>query len=116
MPGPIYAGNCNYTQISTNGTTTINAGQAAGQNTPPTVQAVFYGLNLIALGTAPVATVLDIYTAGTATVTNTIAVATGTAAGQQFPAVSGGLGIRLKGNLVVVTTGTAAGTWETLWD
>ena len=116
MPAVLSAGNCQYTIISTNGTTTLNQAQPAGANSPPTSPAIYYGANLNVLGTAPVLAVLDIYVAGTATVTNTIDTGTGTAVGQNFPALNGALGVRLKGNLVVVTTGTAAGTWLLGWD
>lgn len=113
MPALQGVGNSGYTQISTNGTTTLNQGQASGVAANP---GVLYGAQLIALGTAPVATFLDIWPNGTATTTTTLYVATGTAAGQQFSAGIPGVGVRYKGALVVVTTGTAAGTWNALWD
>ena len=114
MPPPLFQGNCQYSALVGAGTSTVNPAQGTG-SAIPTAPAVYYGFNIAVLGTTPAATVYDVYVAGTATVTNVIGSGTGTAAGQQFPAASGGLGIRLKGNLVVVTTGTAA-TIDVLWD
>jgi hypothetical protein len=119
MPQQLGEGNCQYTAISTNGTTTVTPGPGPAGTLP--VQ-VFFGLTLIALGTAPQANVYDVIVpppnagTNTATVTNTLLVAAGTAAGQNFPAGVPGIGLRYKGQLVVVTSGTAAGLWNTLWD
>jgi hypothetical protein len=119
-------GNSQYTTIAANGTTTLNQGQTGipgvgQQGTLPTSFGVFYGANLIALGTAPVLNVYDIVSpnfqgTNTATVTNTLMSAAGTAAGQAFAAGVSSVGVRYKGALVAVTTGTAAGTWNLSWD
>jgi hypothetical protein len=108
-------GNAGYTQIAGTGTTTINQ-QAFGQVQNP---GAVYGANLVALGTAPVLTLLDIIQSGpggTNTTTNTLFNGTGTAAGQNFQVGVPGVGVRYKGNLVAVTTATAPGTWNVLWD
>ena len=117
MPAGIPLGfqSSNYTLISTNGTTTLALAQATGQTTPPSVATIYYGCNLILAGTAAVFTVLDIYTAGPTTTTNTIDQHQGTA-GANFNGGAGAVGVRCKGNLVIVTTGTGAGTWMALWD
>lgn len=109
-------GNCQYAISTATGTVTVNS-----QGPRPQPQSgLYYGARLIALGTAPVLTVLDLYTTvtstGTTTTTTTIDVCTGTAAGQAFPAMGGAVGLRLRGSLVVVSTGTAAGTWLVGWD
>jgi hypothetical protein len=119
-------GNSQYTQIGTNGTTTLNPGQSGipgigQQGTLPTTFGVLYGATLIALGTAPVITFLDIIPpnfqgTNTATVTNTIAQFTGTAVAQNFNAGQPGVGVRYRGALVAVTSGTAAGNWQVDWD
>lgn len=120
MPAQLGVGNAQYTQISTNGTTFLTTAAAVGQP-PQSNPGAFYGANLVSLGTAPVLTVLDLIPpapggTSTATVTNTIYNGTGTAAGQVLAAGPGALGIRYRGSLVVVTSGTAAGTWNALWD
>lgn len=114
-------GNCQYTPISTNGTTTINPGQPAGTPANPDGNGVFYGADLIALGTSPVINVYDMITSltggtNTTTTTNQLMNGTGTAAGQNLQAGVPGVGVRYKGALVAVTSGTAAGTWNALWD
>lgn len=121
MPALLGVGNAGYTQISTNGTTTLNPGQPAGMPNIPSNYGVFYGADLIVLGTAPVLTVLDLVPpplAGTNTATQTFTIfnGTGSAAGQALQAGVPGVGVRYKGALVAVTTGTAAGTWNALWD
>ena len=98
-------GDGQYTAITTNGTTTLNgpANQVGG---------VYYGATLFALGTAPVITVYDVVGTNTQQIMN----GTGTAANQSFTPLGTTLGVRCKGNIVVVTTGTAAGSWLNLWD
>lgn len=113
-------GNAQYTQISTNGTTTLNPGDAAGVPSKPDGNGVFYGADLVALGTSPVLSVYDLITSltggtNTATTSNLLMNGTGTAAGQSFQVGVDG-GVRYKGALVAVTSGTAAGTWNALWD
>lgn len=117
MPGPLYNGNCNYTPISTLGTTTVNPGPAAaGQS----FAGVFYGFNVLSTGTAGMGlAAYDIFTTvtgtGTVTSTNQLLAATTTGPGQVVSAAPGELGIRYRGSLVVVTTGTAGGV-NALWD
>jgi hypothetical protein len=98
-------GDGQYTAITTNGTTTLNgpAGQTGG---------VYYGAQLYALGTSPVITVYDVVGTNTQQIMN----GTGTAANQNFTPLGSSLGVRCKGNIVVVTAGTAAGSWLNLWD
>jgi hypothetical protein len=102
VAGPIYAGNSGYTPLSTIGTQTVNQGPG-----------VLYGFNLNGTGTTWNIAALDIFTAGTTTVTNTLF--SGAASGANLPAGVPGIGIRYRGSLVVVTTGTA-GAGNTLWD
>jgi hypothetical protein len=119
MPIPLGFQSAQYTLISTNGTTTVNSSQAAagpGSAGPGAAPPIYYGMQLVAAGTAAVATILDIVVSGTTTATNTIDIATGGTAGSAFPGGVLSVGVRCRGNLVIVTTGTAAGTWLTLWD
>lgn len=107
-------GNCQYTPISTAGTSTLNPGQASG---PPTSAGVFYGILQVAAGTGFGFTVLDVVPAqgsAIAVQTNTLLNGTGTA-GQYFPVASQGVGVRYKGALLVVTTGTP-GLINADWD
>lgn len=92
----------NYTQITTNGTTTVN----------PTT-GFYYGLNAVGLGTLWAASVYDI--AGTNTTTLVAALAIG-ALGALGLAAPPGVGLKTKGALVVVTSGTIAGNLNVLWD
>lgn len=96
----------NYTQINTNGTTTVNPNPG-----------FYYGLNAIGLGTLWAASVYDVVVTGTSTQTNTLA------AGISIGAVGvlglggpPGMGVKTKGALVVVTSGTLAGNLNCLWD
>lgn len=102
--------NCNRTAIATAGTTTIDPGATGGGNAGSPL--VFYGAISYALGTSPTVAVYDITASGTNTL---LATGTFTAVNQAILANSGGPGPRLKGALVVVTTGTNAGT-NVLWD
>lgn len=118
MPGQLYQGNCNYTAISTLGTTTVNAGANAANPGAAGAWGVFYGFNVLSTGTAGVTvTAIDIVInpTGGGTSTNTLYVATGTAPGQVLAAAPAGLGVRYKGSLVIVTSGTA-GTINAMWD
>jgi len=111
MPANLGQGNCQYTALTTAGTTTLNQGQVG---TPSSQPGVLYGSQQLAAGTNFGVTYLDIYVAGTATVTNTIATSTGTA-GQNFPAGIPGVGVRYRGALVAVCAGTP-GAINALWD
>jgi hypothetical protein len=107
--GPLYLGNANYTNYAAVGTQTIGA---AAPGTP----GVLYGGIFVQNGTAYTATYYDLVVTGTTTASNQLT-ATTTAAGSG-PTVlpgPGPLGVRFKGTLVLVTTGTA-GSINTLWD
>jgi hypothetical protein len=117
VPALLGVGNGQYTAISTAGTTTLNPGQPAGA--PPPAPGVLYGLTQIAPGTSFAATVLDLVPpsnigTNTTTITNTLLSGTGTA-GQRFVAGLEGVGVRYRGALVVVSTGTP-GQINALWD
>lgn len=92
-------GACQYTPITTNGTTTVKA--SAG---------IYYGCEIVSLGTATAAiiTALD----GTNTIANSTSSLGGSVVGSPGPA---GLGIRCLTSIIVVTSGTA-GTTNALWD
>lgn len=113
MPLQLGEGNGQYTAISTAGTSTLNPGQASG---PPTSFGVLYGVNQVAPGTSFAFTVLDIVPqqGSVAVQTNTLMNGTGSA-NQQFNGGVPGVGVRYKGALVVVTTGTP-GLINVLWD
>lgn len=117
MPALLSVGNSQYTQLGT-GTVILSTGAVGPQ--PPSTPGVFYGANLIALGTAPVLNVYDlIYTVsgtGTGTTTNTLMSGTGTAQGQSFNAGLPGVGVRYRGSLMVVSVASAAPLWNLLWD
>lgn len=107
MPAQLGVGNCQYTAISTAGTTTLNQGQAGPIAASP---GVLYGLVTVDAGTGFAATVLDIL----GSTTNTLMSGTGSA-GQRFPAGLEGVGVRYRGALVVVSSGTP-GKINALWD
>jgi hypothetical protein len=112
---PLYEGNCNYTpSLSTLGTQTVAGGDPAGQ---PGRYGVLYGYNLVSAGTAAmVVTYYDVVTdvATQGVTTNTLFVGTASAAGAAVAPLNG-VGVRFRGNLVLVTTGTV-GNGNTLWD
>jgi len=115
MPANQSQGNCQYTVLTTAGTTTINQTQSASSLTgPPSGIGVFYGFYEVAAGTNFAATALDIFVAGTTTTTTTLCNGTGTA-NQFFGPVQGGVGVRYRGALVAVTAGTP-GVINALWD
>jgi hypothetical protein len=121
VAGPLYQQNCQYTAISTVGTGTINPGPPAGPGqglASPATFGVFYGASWYATGTNFGITFYDVVTTvnqnGTSTVTNTLMTGTGTA-GQVITPGAPGVGLRYKGALVFVTTGTAGGI-NALWD
>lgn len=98
----------NVTPIAGNGTNSINAGGG-----------LYYGLMVTGIGTLWVGTVLDIYATGTGTASATNTLAAGITLGALgLAALAGpsGLGIRYKGTLQVVTSGTIAGSLNCLWD
>lgn len=121
MPPPLFQENCNYTTISTLGTTTLNPGPASVE---PGYFGVFYGFNVLGTGTSTLTGAMglaayDIQTALTRTgpvvTTNTLMVGTSSAAGQVLPAGPGQLGMRYRGALVIITSGTADEV-NALWD
>lgn len=126
MPPPLYANNCQYTPSGTAvGTQTLNPGPepnpGPGQGlASPQTHGVLYGYVMNAAGTAGMGiTFLDIYTyvaqgTGTQTQTNTIISGTLTANGATLQGPNG-LGIRYRGALVLVTSGTV-GAGNSLWD
>jgi len=115
MPANQSQGNCQYTVLNTAGTTTLNQSQSqSSASGPPSGIGVFYGFYEVSPGTSFAATALDIVVAGTNTTTTTLANGTGTA-NQFFGPVQGGVGVRYRGSLVAVTTGTP-GQINALWD
>jgi hypothetical protein len=115
MPAGLSSGNANYTAISTVGTTTLNQGPPTSGGymaaNPPAAYPVLYGVDTIAAGTSYVYTLCDIVpptgiAGSTATVTNTLQIGTASA-GLKDPAGLSGVGVRYKGALVCITTGTA---------
>lgn len=115
MPALQGVGNCQYTALTTAGTTTLNASQSqSSASGPPSGAGVFYGFYEVAPGTNFAATALDIVVAGTNTTTTTLANGTGTA-NQFFGPAGGGIGVRYRGALVSVQTGTP-GQINALWD
>ena len=119
MPPPLFQNNCQYTALIAAGTTTLNPGQPAGQPANPAMFGVLYGAEVISPGTTFAVTFLDLIPptgqgTNTATVTNTLMSGTGTA-GQLFVPGPAGLGVRYRGALLAVTTGTP-GIINALWD
>lgn len=112
MPLELGQGNCQYTGINTAGTSTLNPGPAGA----PTTFGVFYGVATLAAGTGFGYTVYDIVpaVAQVAASTNTLMNGTNTAGVVQAPGQPG-VGVRYKGALVVVTSGTP-GLINALWD
>ena len=106
MPAPLYQNNAQYTLFAAIGTQTLNASAGAAQ------PGVFYGGQFLQNGTSFTATYYDIV--GTAT-NQLTATQTASGAGQQILAGPAGLGVRYRGTLIVVTTGTA-GLLSSLWD
>ncbi len=93
----------NYTVISTAGTTAVATGGG-----------VYYGVNVISIGTTWAVTPYDVVVSGTTT--NTLAAtATATAAGLLGAPGASGVGVRFLGQLALVTTGTP-GQFNALWD
>jgi hypothetical protein len=118
MPPPIFEGNCGYTPITSIGTFTLNPGYRPPN--PPNSPGVFYGYVATSTGTA--AMVVNAYDVqviatgtGTTTTTNTLMSGTATAPNQQLIAGIAGVGVRYRGDLVIVTSGTAGGGLS-LWD
>lgn len=93
----------NYTVISTAGTTAVASGGG-----------IYYGVNVISIGTTWAVTPYDVVVAGTTT--NTLAAtATATAAGLLGTPGASGVGVRFVGQLALVTSGTP-GQFNALWD
>jgi hypothetical protein len=120
MPGPLFNNNCQYTVINTIGTTTVDPGATPADPGYAGRWGVFYGYTATSTGTAGmVVTAYDIQQVptgtGTVTTTNTIMNGTATAPGQTIQAGIAGIGVRYKGSLVIITTGTA-GAGLSLWD
>lgn len=117
MPAPLGQGNCQYTAITTIGTQTVDPGATAADPGAAGRYGVLYGFNLYAAGTAAVVvTYYDVVTNQATGVvsTNTLLSGTASAAGANV-APPGNVGIRYKGTLLLITTGTA-GSGNTLWD
>ena len=116
MPQVLGEGNCQYSVINTAGTSTLNSGPASGVQSQCSV---FFGMVAIAQGITWAFTVLDVLPpalpGGTSAGTNTLLNGTATAANQQFAPGPVGVGVRYRGSLVVVTTGTP-GAYNALWD
>lgn len=112
MPN-LYQGNCQYTPLNTAGTTTLNPGQASG---PPSSFGVLYGVATLAAGTAFACTVLDIVPqmGQNPATTNTLMNGTNSAGVVQAAGIPG-VGVRYKGALVAITSGTP-GLLNALWD
>lgn len=118
MPAPLYQNNCGYTPSGTAvGTQTLNPGPGApGQGVAsPETQGVLYGYTVTSYGgTGMVVSYLDIITLATSTVTNTLLTGTTTTNGQTIQGLYCA-GIRYRGALVLVTSGTV-GAGNSLWD
>lgn len=115
MPANLSQANCQYTVLSTAGTTTVNQLQAGPSLTgPPSGVGVLYGANETAAGTNFAVTVVDIVVAGLVTTTNTLMNGTGTANQLMSPGPAG-IGVRYRGALVAITAGTP-GSINLLWD
>jgi len=114
MPQVLGQGNCQYTVLSTAGTSTLNPGQASG---PAIACGVIFGANVQAVGTSFALTMVDIIPASgnVAVSTSTLLNGTATAIGQRLVAGLEGVGVRYKGALVAIVTGTA-GAYNALWD
>jgi hypothetical protein len=100
--GVAYAiGLANATALTTAGTTTVDN----------TGMGVFYGFNVVAVGTSYTAQAFDVLGTSSTALTGTN---TATAIGQTF-AAGPGVGVRYAGNLVTVVSGTP-GIINALWD
>ena len=114
----VQAGNNNaqYFPLTTAGTYTVDSGPAA----PTYVRSepgVLYGYYISTYGTTPVLSCYDVYITPTGTTTTLILNGTSTAVNQAFMPMGAGnpIGVRYRGALVVVVTGTANGV-NLLWD
>jgi N-methylhydantoinase A/oxoprolinase/acetone carboxylase beta subunit len=120
MPATQGIGNCQYTVVTTVGTATINQLQGAATTGAPLPGGpgagigVLYGANETAAGTTYAITMVDIVVSGTTTATNTLMNGTGTANQIMTPGPAG-IGVRYRGALVAITSGTA-GSINVLWD
>lgn len=114
----IQAGNNNaqYFPITTAGTYTADSGPVA----PTFIRSepgVIYGVYVTTFGTSPVFTAYDVYITPSGTTTALLLNGTGTAVNQAFMPMGAGnpMGVRYRGSLVVVVTGTSNGM-NLLWD
>lgn len=93
---------CNATAINSNGTTTAKVGGGH-----------YYGLAALGLGTLWTAAVYDVNGTATKTLAATLSIGALGVLGLAAPA---GIGVRVDGDLRVVTAGTLAGLLNVLWD
>lgn len=124
MPLLLGENNCQYTPLNTAGTTTLNPGQSGApgvgqQGGGPSSFGVLYGVATLAPGTGFGFTAYDLIPptgigTNTATVTNTLMNGTNSAGVVQSAGLAG-MGVRYKGALIVVTSGTP-GLLNALWD
>lgn len=117
MPALLGVGNANYSVLNTTGTSTLNPGSGGAVASQP---GVLYGMVTIAPGTTFAAAFYDIIApppggTSTTTTTNQLMASSAGTAGQAFAAGLAGVGVRYRGALVVVTSGTA-GQINALWD
>lgn len=117
MPAPLSQLNVRYTPLSTIGTTTVEPGAPPQDPGLAGRYCTLYGVQCLS-GTAFGVAVYDmqVVVTGTGTITNTNTLITGTiTAGQSLLPLGGSSqGVRVRGGLVVVTTGT--GTGNLAWD
>jgi len=124
MPLQLGEANGQYTPITTAGTTTLNPGQSGvpgvgQQGQQPSSFGVLYGATVASAGTAFAINIYDIIPPtglGTNTATQSNLLLSGTATqGVNLSAGPAGIGVRYKGALVAVTSGTP-GAINAIWD
>lgn len=109
MPAQLGVRNAQYTPLIAAGTSTISPGNPNGA--PAANPGVLYGCNCPLFGTGPAFAMYDIV----GTQTNLLMAGTFTAAGQAISAGINSTGVRYRGSLVAVATGTASQI-NVLWD